>query len=72
MISYKIFAKDGQIEEEWKLSHQTKQRDVAYMVYCMQQKINLLMSLEFDNDLEVKYDIDENGDPVNQDEDEGQ
>lgn len=70
MISYKIFAKDGQINEEWKLTEQTSQGDVAYAIYCMQQKINLLMSLEFDKDLEIKYPIDEWGNPINQDEDE--
>ena len=70
MINYKIFAKDGKIEEEWKLTEKTKQRDVAYMVYCMQQKINLLMSLEFDKDLEIKYPIDEDGNQIEEDEEE--
>ena len=70
MISYKIFSKGGQISEEWKLTPQTEQGDVANMVYCMQQKINLLMSFEFDKDAEVRYPIDEDGNPINQDEDE--
>ncbi len=71
MIIYKIFAKNGEIDEEWKLTKQTKQRDVAYVVYCMQQKINLLMSLEFDKELEISYDIDENGNPINKEDKEG-
>jgi len=70
MISYKIFSRDGQIEEEWKLTPKTKQGDVANMAYCLQQKINLLMSFEFDKDFEMRYDIDEDGNPINQDGDE--
>jgi len=70
MISYKIFSKNGQIEEEWKLTLKTGQGDVANMVYCMQQKINILMSLEFDKDFEMRYDIDEDGNPINPDGDE--
>ena len=70
MIKYSIFAQNGKILEDWKITEQTGERDVAYMIYCMKQKINLLMSLEFDRDLEVRYKTDEDGKIIEEDENE--
>jgi len=69
MISHKIYIKNGEIQQEHKLTKDTPEQDIAFMIYMLQKKINELLNLEFDNkDVEVKYDIDENGDPIDEDE----
>ena len=63
MINYKVIVKHGVVQQESKLTKNTQEQDIAFMIYYLQKKINDLLNFDFQKDTEVHYPIDENGDP---------
>ena len=64
MISHKIIIKNGKIQQEFKKTEDTPEQDVAFMIYCLQKTIKKLNDLEFEPDLEIRYGIDKDGNPI--------
>ena len=55
MISYKIVVKNGEVQQEFKLTEKTQEQDITFIIYCLQKKISELLDFEFDKDFEIDF-----------------